>query len=78
LVGTFLSSDNDSEAFGSLNENGRYWLARGLLDLGTLLETKGRLREARRSYLTIERLGLPGRQLARNRADALRLTDPEG
>jgi cellulose synthase operon protein C len=78
LVGTFLSSDNDSEAFGVLDENGRYWLARGLLDLGTLLETKGRLREARRSFLTIERLGLPGRQLARTRADALRITDPEG
>jgi tetratricopeptide (TPR) repeat protein len=80
LVATFLNL-NDTEAglsLQDLDENGRYWLARGLLDLGSLLEEEGRLREARRSYLTIERLGLPGRQLGRNRADALRITDTDG
>ncbi len=78
LVGTFISADEATAKVGDLDENGRYWLARGLLDLGGLLESEGRLREARRSYLTIERLELPGRQLARNRADALRITDSEG
>ncbi len=77
LVATYINTDEATAKVAELDENGRYWLARGLLDLGGLLESKGRLREARRSYLTIERLQLPGRQLARNRADALRITDSE-
>lgn len=77
LVSTFINTDQAAASIDELDENGRYWLARGLLDLGGLLESDGRLREARRSYLTIERLELPGRQLARNRADALRITDSD-
>jgi TolA-binding protein len=74
MVGTYLNFETDRSLFEKLDENGRYWLARGLMDLGGLLETQGNLNEAQRIYLTIATLSLPGRQLARNRAEAIRNT----
>ncbi len=63
------------EGVVALGETGRYWLSRLLLDLGTLLEKAGELAEARRVYRKISRHNLPGRQLARARADALLIVD---
>lgn len=65
----------DSEKAVRLNEAGRYWLSRGLLDLGELLEAAGEPAEARRVYRKVLAYNLPGQNLAQSRADRLQVVE---
>ncbi len=65
----------DTERAVRLNEAGRYWLSRGLLDLGELLEAAGESAEARRIYRTVLAYNLPGQNLAQSRADRLQVVE---
>jgi len=58
-----------------LKTQGRYWIARTLLDLAGMLEAKGTLEGAEQASRIYEQLiesGLPGRAIARARLAALR------
>ncbi len=57
----------DAVRAASLGARGRYWLARGLLELGRIEETAERLDNARRVYEAVLAHGLPGEKLARGR-----------
>ena len=50
-----------------LGPKGRWWVARTLLDVGSLYEQEGRLEEAKRAWTLILDTGLPGEALARQR-----------
>jgi len=50
-----------------LGPKGRWWIARTLLDVGSLYEQEGRLEEAKRAWSLIIDTGLPGEALARQR-----------
>lgn len=50
-----------------LGPQGRYWLARLLLELGGVFEQQGKLEQARDAYELLLRQGLPGATLARTR-----------
>lgn len=54
-----------------LGVTGRYWMSRTLLELGALLEESGELAEARLVYRQMVAYNLPGRNLAKSRADRL-------
>jgi outer membrane protein assembly factor BamD (BamD/ComL family) len=49
----------------TLGPKGRWWIARTLLDVGTLYEQQGRLEEAERAWTLILQSGLPGDALAK-------------
>ncbi len=74
IVARFLLDRSNSE-LAALGPNGRYWIARSVLDLGMLLEQRGRYTEARRAYQHIAQFGLPGQRLAQSRKDALLFSD---
>ena len=61
----------DGENATRLGATGRYWMSRTLLELGTRLEEKGELAEARLVYRQMVGYNLPGRTLAQSRADRL-------
>ena len=61
----------DGEDATRLGPPGRYWMSRALLELGTRLEESGELAEARNVYLQMVAYNLPGRNLAKSRADRL-------
>lgn len=65
----------DAENAKQLSPIGRYWMSRVLFELGTLLESAGELAEARRVYLKMLAYNLPGRNLARSKANRLLLID---
>ena len=50
-----------------LGPKGRWWIARTLLDVGSLYEKDGRLEEAKRAWTLIVDSGLPGVPLAQQR-----------
>jgi tetratricopeptide (TPR) repeat protein len=50
-----------------LGPKGRWWLARTLLEVGTLYEDQGRLEEAKRAWTLLIDSGLPGDAIARER-----------
>ncbi len=54
-----------------LEDQGRYWLARGTLELADAVEKTGNLRGARALYTAIIEGGFPGQALARERLDRL-------
>ncbi|NBB77981.1 MAG: tetratricopeptide repeat protein [Verrucomicrobia bacterium] len=54
-----------------LGASGRYWLARSMLRLGTILEEESATEEARRLYRDIIAFNLPGRNIAISRVDTL-------
>ncbi|HSH08837.1 MAG TPA: tetratricopeptide repeat protein [Oceanipulchritudo sp.] len=54
------------------DEAGRYWVARVLLELGTLQSDKGEIAAARQIYETHLQMNLPGAALAQTRLDSLR------
>ena len=61
----------DGENATRLGATGRYWMSRALLELGARLEESGELAEARRVYRKMVAYNLPGRNLAKSRADRL-------
>ena len=63
----------ENETASDLGPTGRYWVSRALLDLGELLESAGEPGEARRVYRKVVAHNLPGRALARSRAERLRV-----
>jgi tetratricopeptide (TPR) repeat protein len=50
-----------------LGPKGRWWVARTLLDVGSLYEQEGRIEEAKRAWSLLIDSGLPGESLARQR-----------
>jgi hypothetical protein len=56
-----------------LGPKGRWWIARTLLDVGSLFEQEGRLEEANRAWTLIIDTGLPGEALARQRLSRFHL-----
>ena len=65
----------DTEKAVRLDEAGRYWLSRGLLDLGELLEDASEPAEARRVYRMVLAYNLPGQSVAQSRADRLQVVE---
>jgi len=57
----------DPTLAAQLGEKGRYWMARTLLELGTLFEQQEKLEQAKEAWLMILKAGLPGEELARAR-----------
>jgi TolA-binding protein len=55
-----------------LGSNGRYWMARALLELAEIKVRAGQREEAFRAYQAILDHGLPGRDVVQGRLDALR------
>jgi tetratricopeptide (TPR) repeat protein len=51
----------------NLGPKGRWWIARTLIDVGSLYEQQGRLEEAEHAWTLILTAGLPGEALARQR-----------
>lgn len=64
VVDRFLIKKDGAQGLGP---KGRWWLARTLLDAGTLFERQGRIEEAKRAWLLWISSGLPGDSLARER-----------
>jgi tetratricopeptide (TPR) repeat protein len=62
VVTPFLLNSGNA---AKLEEKGRYWMARTLLDLGGTLQKQGRLDEAGRAWRYVLSAGLPGAALAR-------------
>ncbi|MBS0631818.1 MAG: tetratricopeptide repeat protein [Verrucomicrobia bacterium] len=64
VVGEFLLKDDVAARLG---DRGRYWMARTLLELGTLYEQQEKLEQAKEAWLLILRTKLPGEALAKAR-----------
>jgi outer membrane protein assembly factor BamD (BamD/ComL family) len=62
VVDAFLLKPGSAAALGP---KGRWWIARTLLDVGSLYEQEGRVEEAERAWGLILTSGLPGDALAR-------------
>jgi tetratricopeptide (TPR) repeat protein len=65
------------EGAKELGPKGRWWIARTLLDAGTLFERQGRVEEAKRAWLLWISSGLPGDSLARERLARFNLPAPK-
>ncbi len=61
VMGFLTQADRSPVAFGP---EGRYWLARTLLEYGNLLRQQGRVGEAREAYDLVIRTNLPGAGMA--------------
>jgi tetratricopeptide (TPR) repeat protein len=61
-----------------LGPKGRWWIARTLLDVGSLYEQEGRVEEAKRAWTLIIDSGLPGDALARQRLARFHLPPATG
>jgi len=70
VVDPFLVRPGGPEGLGP---KGRWWIARTLLDVGSLFEQEGRLEEANRAWTLIIDTGLPGEALARQRLSRFHL-----
>ena len=68
-----LSPDHAAE----LHENGRYWMARTLLELGTLYQQRGKLDQAGEAWRLILRTGLPFAAVARTYLTAITPPPPK-
>jgi hypothetical protein len=64
VVDAFLVSPDRPKGLGP---NGRWWIARTLLDVGLLYEKEGRLDEAKRAWTLWIDSGLPDQEIARDR-----------
>ena len=74
LYDRFIKDEDLSQAIVH-SEQGRYWMARILLELGTMLVERGDAASARQIYQTLLQLNLPGSALARARLEALQPED---
>jgi len=68
-ISRFLREPMAAEQLGP---NGRYWMARCLLELGDIQERSGNVEDAREVYSLIAKYGLPGQNLAAARREKLR------
>ncbi len=59
----------DPAVAAQMGTRGRYWMARSLVELGSLLEAAGSKREASEVYQLIPRYGLPGESLIKGRVE---------
>jgi len=69
IISRFL---RDPTAAAELGANGKWWMARCLLDLGDILELEGKVDDATEVYSQLISYGLPGQNLASARLDKLR------
>ena len=63
----------DPAVADQLGPKGRYWMARTLVELGTLFEQQEKLEQAKDAWLLIPKFGLPGESLARARLERYHL-----
>lgn len=59
----------DPAMASQMGARGRYWMARALVELGSLLEASGSRREASEVYQLIPRYGLPGESLIQDKIE---------
>lgn len=57
----------DANVNKQLNDQGRYWIARSIFELGALLEKTGNIKEANQVYQLIAAYNLPGSTLANSK-----------
>ncbi|WP_378080780.1 tetratricopeptide repeat protein [Cerasicoccus arenae] len=69
VISRFL---REPSAASQLGANGKYWMARCLLELGEILEREGKVEDAREVYFQLVSNGLPGKNLAAARREKLR------
>ncbi|WP_269541404.1 tetratricopeptide repeat protein [Cerasicoccus fimbriatus] len=62
----------DPSAANQLGANGKYWMARCLIELGDIQERAGNVEDAREVYSLIGKYALPGQNLAAARREKLR------
>ncbi len=75
VVDAFLVKPGGPQGLGP---KGRWWIARTLLEVGSLYEQQGRLEEAKRAWLLIVDSGLPGEAIARERLARFHLPAAKG
>jgi len=75
VVDAFLVKPGGPQGLGP---KGRWWIARTLLEVGSLYEQQGRIEEAKRAWLLLVDSGLPGEALARERLARFHLPAPKG
>jgi len=69
VVSRFLRNPSVAAELGA---NGRYWMARCLLELGDISEQEGKIEDAQEIYAQFKAHGLPGQNLAAARREKLR------
>jgi len=75
VVDAFLVKPGGPQGLGP---KGRWWIARTLLEVGSLYEQEGRLEEAKRAWLLLVDSGLPGDEIARERLARFHLPAAKG
>jgi predicted negative regulator of RcsB-dependent stress response len=75
VVDAFLVKPGGPQGLGP---KGRWWIARTLLEVGSLYEQQGRLEEAKRAWLLLVDSGLPGEEIARERLARFHLPAAKG
>ena len=75
VVDAFLVKPGGAQGLGP---KGRWWIARTLLEAGSLYEQQGRVEEAKRAWMLIVDSGLPGEALARERLARFHLPAAKG
>jgi hypothetical protein len=75
VVDAFLVKPGGPQGLGP---KGRWWIARTLLEVGSLYEQQGRIEEAKRAWLLLVDSGLPGESLARERLARFHLPAAKG
>ena len=75
VVDAFLIRPGGPQGLGP---KGRWWIARTLLEVGSLYEQEGRIEEAKRAWLLVVDSGLPGEALARERLARFHLPAAKG
>jgi cellulose synthase operon protein C len=75
VVDAFLVKPGGPQGLGP---KGRWWIARTLLEVGTLFEQEGRVEEAKRAWMLLVDSGLPGGSIARERLARFHLPAAKG
>jgi hypothetical protein len=75
VVDAFLVKPGGPQGLGP---KGRWWIARTLLEVGSLFEQEGRVEEAKRAWLLLVDSHLPGDELARERLARFHLPAAKG
>ncbi|HXQ80780.1 MAG TPA: hypothetical protein VN775_05695 [Opitutaceae bacterium] len=75
VVDAFLVKPGGPQGLGP---KGRWWIARTLLEVGSLYEQEGRLEEAKRAWMLLINSKLPGEAIARERLARFHLPAAKG